>query len=786
MSAVTSSNFSQWLRSKWIVLLCFALLLVVLLLLLQFRSPHGYFRYVSGYALLRSTASEDDGYGLYSYLLLTDRPPASDQERILSIINSVTHLPSIESLKAKVPKQRLNVVYLPIRGGANSLPTQSNEILDGYDFERASTFLRRLSIPTRRGPYLVSTLSPISKAGEHESYLLQDLSDVNSSVANIWISQFGSEAAKPRYWDPAVCNHVARDLRTRVAERSPELAKDLNDWVVYFPNSSSSAIVRVGVDADYDDSKESIAQLQALLAFLPPSSTVRVHPWPSLELLIQDQYGVNKTLLPQTYALLENAILKLNPDLPQLQQPYMVPIAVPNIPHRVSGLGFNKFNRPLMSIVREGKPGAYVGTLASTSSTVLVDYKLSENELASGERQVFLAENRPSFLAHPMGVKWESDDGIGGSLHGGALLSDGLASSIKQKLAVSAARRTTVFVVDSGWPERAYEDSHIELFHVFDVVREKWKMTKANRAPFPPFQASSNRHCEEIESSLQDFRALDPNKQIKVIYIPLSLEQGAESVLSELLTLHFIYENHLGFDFKRKPPPQSVLDDANQKAKTTLAQLPAKAEDPKIKTDQAIVQGLYEVANEFSEALNPPGEFFVNESWTVFTDNELFDTQVYARGIAVVAAGNDPQRVVDSEDGALDFARRCLPPQQEVITVVNLDNRGAKQCGTSTLRPDVLQDTLAVGFTGQIPTDCATSFAAPRVSWLLAYVEATRTCKSDKSTWVLGLEHRLLASRPSLPEMGSLLLDPEKLIWASSSNGNCEVLNPAPFTRSGK
>jgi hypothetical protein len=382
-----------------------------------------------------------------------------------------------------------------------------------------------------------------------------------------------------------------------------------------------------------------------------------------------------------------------------------------------------------------------------------------------------------------MGVKWESNESVGGNPQGGALLSEGVATSIRQKLAASPPRQVTVFVVDSGWPEKAYDDSHVELFRIFDVVRAKWKMTKANRSPFPSFQPPSNNHCEEIESSLRDFKALDPNQQIKIIYIPLSLEQGAESVLSELLTLHFIYENRSGFDFKLKPPPQSVLDDANQKAKTTLAQLPAKAENPKIKTDQALVQGLYEVANEFSEALNPSGEFFVNESWTVFTDNELFNTQVYARGIAVVAAGNDPQRVVDSEDGALDFARRCLPPQQEAITVVNLDNKGAKQCGTSTLRPDVLQDTLAVGFTGQIPTDCATSFAAPRVSWLLAYVEATRSCKSDKSTWLLGLEHRLAASRPSLPEMGSLLLDPEKLIWASSSNGNCGEPNPTPFAR---
>jgi hypothetical protein len=75
--------------------------------------------------------------------------------------------------------------------------------------------------------------------------------------------------------------------------------------------------------------------------------------------------------------------------------------------------------------------------------------------------------------------------------------------------------------------------------------------------------------------------------------------------------------------------------------------------------------------------------------------------------------------------------------------VVNLNSSGTIQCETSTLHPDVLQDTLAVGFSGQIPTDCATSFTAPCVSWLFAYVEATRNCKSDKNTRFLGLQHRL-------------------------------------------
>src|ERR1700730_2439426 len=65
----------------------------------------------------------------------------------------------------------------------------------------------------------------------------------------------------------------------------------------------------------------------------------------------------------------------------------------------------------------------------------------------------------------------------------------------------------------------------------------------------------------------------------------------------------------------------------------------------------------------------------------------------------------------------------------------------------------------------------------PRVAWLLAYVEATRTCKSDRLTWLGGLQQRLLMSRRPLGSLGSLLFDPEKLIWASSVKGNCGAPN---------
>ena len=500
MPTANSSDASRW---SWRKLSVWLFLAFALTFFLSYRAYFRHSRYVSGIDLLGSVDNEEPGYGLYSYLVLGEIPTPNDRERVLSIITSVTHLPSADTLKISRPKKQINIIYLPVKERSHILPLQASTILDNYDFERALTITRRLSLTIRRGPYLLSTLHPLSHAQEREAYLLQDLSDVDFSVAETWITDFGAEAMKAKYWAPVMCSRVARDLRTRLAHKLPEIAATrINDWIVYYPNSLSSAIVRFEVNANFDDSHVSVAKLEGLLDFLPPATAIRVHSRPSLQALIQERYGIRKEALPKTYALLENAILRLNPNL-QTASPGR--IAIPNIPHRVgrpkgiSTFGTKTFDRGILSILQEGEPGEFVRNPSSTSSTVLVDYRISENELAIGERQNYLLQNRTPILASVLGVKWAADDRSASPL-APQLLSDSLARTIRQTLETSPARHITVFIVDSGWPEKAYNESQIELLHIFDVVRTKWKMNRAVRQPPSSFVAPSNKHCEEIEA----------------------------------------------------------------------------------------------------------------------------------------------------------------------------------------------------------------------------------------------------------------------------------------------
>ncbi len=347
---------------------------------------------------------------------------------------------------------------------------------------------------------------------------------------------------------------------------------------------------------------------------------------------------------------------------------------------------------------------------------------------------------------------------------------------MRAKLQRPAVRKVRLFILDSGWPNpSAYKNSQNDLFELLNSIRAKWLLPRSNRHAGVSFKEPVNDHCKKVESSLEGMYELDPLRQIKVIYVPMTREQNADSILSEILFLHFIYQNRYLFDFRLAAPSLEIIAEAEKDAKAVLDRLPGDAKGEEVKTDAALLSGLYEIANEGAGGESPAGIFFVNESWTVYTDTLDFNfaPEGYPRGIAVAAAGNVPGLVVKIEKSALDFAQRCLPPQQ-VVTVVNMDSSGTQQCETSIVRDDKLTDTLAIGYDGHISNgECATSFASPRAAFFLSFLEATRTCSSDRTTWLLGLQKRLLRSRSSKPKLGSLLLDPENLMKLSYKEGDC-------------
>jgi hypothetical protein len=421
-----------------------------------------------------------------------------------------------------------------------------------------------------------------------------------------------------------------------------------------------------------------------------------------------------------------------------------------------------------------------------SSSLTLIDYRIPENALANGSRQTYLAEKNGDLLSKGLGIKWASSFQ---QVNGGYRLAPSLEKIIRDRLSspVPLTRGVNLFIVDSGWPSQlAYDESRKALFSFFDTIRHRFLLDPISRSNVHEFTKPLNPHCQEIETSLKSLTDLDPGGRIKIIYVPLTHEQYADDVLREMLELHYISKNRQYWPVGKIRLNQEQLKEASDYANEVLSKLEPDAHAHEVKTDSAVLEALFDLANEIATSTKKGDEglFFVNESWTVYTDTLNFDLGVYDYGLAIVAAGNEPKRTVDSVDEWVDFARRCHPPKLEALTVINLDASGNIQCDTSKVREDSLSSTLAVGYDGNIPTACGTSFAAPRVAWLLAFIESTRICKADRVTWLGGLQQRLIMGRSNSNGLPSLLFDPAKTIWASSTAGNCGDPNPQSYTPS--
>ena len=782
--------------------------------------------HLTGRAFLVGDEKEESGFGLYTYLLFPRQPSPAERERALRILGSYAKLPEIAEVRRSFRKDQLNITYVPVVRRRWLVNDGPESILKRYNFELAASLLTRLGIKQMRGPYVISTLKPLLESTK-VPFLLQDLSGVEADNAAAWSTIFSSELTRRHFWDPAIGNQVAQAIRQSMAVKwgeFPEFVNNLNYWIVWDPNSDNSVLVRLAIDSHYDDSERSLKELSALLDFLP-ASTADLVLAESVEKLIRARYGIEKNSLPKTYSLVLASILNLNgwsgPEQLNQRRAFKVPKIPPLSPStivRTSG----HFAVGLMPVYSErvaapasaasaasaasvasvepaapaasvepaapAKPGEVANAVnllrspAPSSSLTLVDYRIPENYLANGSIQAYLFEKKADFLSKSLGIRWA---GFGEQVNGVYQLAAPLQKIIRDRLSSPLTREVNLFIVDSGWPSpTAYEESRKTLFSFFDAIRDRFLLDPVSRSDNHEFTKPLNPHCQEIEISLRALTDLDTKGRIKIIYVPITHEQHGDDVLREMLELHYISKNRGYWPVGKKRLSGAQLQEASDYATEILGKLKDDAHAQEIKTDSAVLEALFDIANEISTPRkngDKEGLFFVNESWTVYTDTLNFELGVYPLGLAIVAAGNDPRRVVDSVDDWVDFGRRCHPPQLEALTVINLDGNGKTQCSTSTVRQDSLSSILAVGYDGNLPTSCGTSFAAPRVAWLLSYIESTRSCNADRVTWVGGLQQRLVMGRSNTNGLGALLFDPEKTIWASSTAGNCGDPNPSPY-----
>ncbi len=208
-------------------------------------------RYKPARNFLTRDIEEKEDYGLYSYILFTQKPEKEDSLKYTEIIKSyLDKIPELEDLSVFLDDSSINVVYYPtVEDPRDILNTQSTEecinwLLENYDYARASYLLGKIDADLNMGPYIVSYKFALSNSGIiNEYYLLQDFSKVHYKVVSLWMDEFLEQSSLVEFWNNEELKNFSNDLRNAIAigaEGLTEIKKSflwweetLQGWIVF-------------------------------------------------------------------------------------------------------------------------------------------------------------------------------------------------------------------------------------------------------------------------------------------------------------------------------------------------------------------------------------------------------------------------------------------------------------------------------------------------------------------------------------------------------------------------
>lgn len=191
------------------------------------------------YGVLEKGSVEKSGYGLYSYILFGSRPNDSAnsarRQRYMAAIDALLRMEPIEAAVLVASPTELNVVFLPVLEPpvrwddatcqvAKTLGIPYKIVECRYDYARSQKFLSVLNGSHLDGPYIISTMVPLSSLDTlPEHYLYQDLSSVPSRMVSMWVREFISQAQQPKFWETRTKEQFVLSLRTVIAIGAEEL-----------------------------------------------------------------------------------------------------------------------------------------------------------------------------------------------------------------------------------------------------------------------------------------------------------------------------------------------------------------------------------------------------------------------------------------------------------------------------------------------------------------------------------------------------------------------------------
>ena len=280
-------------------------------------------------------------------------------------------------------------------------------------------------------------------------------------------------------------------------------------------------------------------------------------------------------------------------------------------------------------------------------------------------------------------------------------------------------------------------------------------------------------HALRVDYAIAPMRKLAKrvlgNEPVNVMYIPMTASQrGAKDILRLLWNLAYA----AGTDLAPDSPTFFPREEETRKRQEGqfLASLEDKLTGSEFVSNWAVVTGAYQFARRYAQVFHVP--VFINMSWT--SVDTSFNPPVLTawNTLLVAAAGNHCK---DEKCG--EFADEMSPKREfltraslasDVLLVVNLNGRGQLTCNSTRVRVS----HSVVGFDGAIDGDCGTSFASPRVAWLLAlraaFMPATPNSGPQQAAylkWILGQREGCTAD----DDFPCIRLNPDELFAGGGS-----------------
>jgi hypothetical protein len=552
----------------------------------------------------------------------------------------------------------------------------------------------------------------------------------------------------------------------------------------------AEAVVRLTLHNSYDSST-SLDLVEAYLRLVPPKE-VSIAPGETISSVVFREFGFGPRNRPAHYELFERAILKANRvSRPEEVRPgrLLVPALPPIGVATKVGHGLGAADRTVVydSAASEGgeatvTPGPVVVDRRAwrRPARTVADLRLPANAFADFVRAapdsakvLFRDPNTValsrSMLVVPAQVCGPRSSGAETAFE--RLITDAQTQDLKSLLAATP-HTVTLFVLDTSWPDAdAYVDSRAFLTQLVSRACRLYRVPQLARdlRKTKDSFVAGHAHARQVRDALQELAPL--SSRVRIIYVPMTKDQGASDVLETILAvgaardkLFGAVSGFLGPAALNDTVIAGIADEARKTLPSLMSSISA-APDPATRffvTNPALIDSLYQIASDVSR--DAGNDVFVfSQSWTAPANAISMRLGEHPRGLIVAAVGNDGKSVDATETSYATFAKRLA----FVLAVMTLDRNGQPYCGTSCV-DYTHEDMNAVGFNGTIPGDkCGSSFAAPRVAWLIAAREARRpgAFPDDASKWVSEVRRRIRTLRPpGHTPPGSLLLDPVSYI----------------------